>query len=308
MALHTNNTDDKKKKSPSHSEKRPLKSGKVKGPMGVGRNPAESGSKTRESDQNDNSGVARTSADGGSSSSYNLSSAPSSQQMSEPQEPKERLPERTSMESEALQVVESKRKRKESEIKHELESGQTIALSESTGSEPWEPSEQVKADTEISKPQAKPSPPQKETPKPEASDMEESTSEDIKRKGAKKMSRQKFVKGISAEEKLKLDNVSPSEELKSRIAESALGFWDTITPGDEIKDEVAEILLKIIPTGEQVASFTPSMDQINKIATGLTKGISTDSISLDKILEQIPDPDIRQQIRMAVSKLKKDTP
>lgn len=301
MANEHNKTEDKKATSIHNSRKQPLKSGQVKGPMGIGKKKEPSTratvkepAKGKTSPEHD-PGVSKISADGvakkqGSSAS-NLSPAPSLQDDSMvDKHPKERLPERTSKESEALRIVESKRKRKEAQVQHEMASGEPINLSESTQTEMRGMENSASTQKQVSQPDKT-----KEPGRP-SENKDKSSSQDTSQEGSKKMSRQKFVKGISAEEKLKLDNVSPSQELQSRVADTTKGLWEALDPGQEIKDEIAEILLQVIPSKEKLASSTPSKEEMKKIAEVIS-GMFEKGRNMDEILAAIPNEKIREQIR-----------
>lgn len=317
MATQHNNTEDKKPTSISSSRKQPLKSGKVKGPMGVGRKrkpktraTVKEPSKGKTSLPEQASEVSRTSADGAAekheSNGSNLSPAPSLENRVINNQPKERLPERTTKESEALRIVESKRTQKETQAQHELASGEPIELSESTQTEMRGMENQTAADQESASTKSNLKTDKTEEPDEASKNKEESMAEDTSMKGAKKMSRQKFVKGISAEEKLKLDNVSPSQELKNRITDATSGLRDALEPGQEIKDQIAELLLQVIPSQENVPSSTLSKQQMDKI-TETISSMFNNGLSMDEILAMIPNENIREQLREVINRTRKNT-
>lgn len=298
MTNKHNKSQDKIATSIPKSKKQPLKSGKVKGPMGIGekqkpsiratvKEPAKA--KVSHGQDPDVSTVSAGSAmKKQERNTSRLSPAPSWN---------DRLPERTSKKSEALQVMETKRKRKEAQRQHDMTSGDPINLSQTTQTEMQEKEQTTHTDHNTNNPKYN-SNYKKESDK-STQEKNASISKETGDLGAKKMSRKKHVKGISAEEKLKLDNVSPSQELEDRVTQNAKGLWEALDPGEQTKDELAKILLKVIPTNQQLAASTPSKEELKAIAERISDIFDRDA-NMDEILALIPNEKIRKQVRALI--------
>ena len=209
----------------------------------------------------------------------------------------DRLPERTSKVTEALWVVESKRQQKEAQTRHEMASGDPINLSENTQTQMREMKRSAHADHNSSSPTSDSN--KKEESNQASEDKDDSSSQDTKELGSKKMSRQKPMKGISAQEKLKLDNVSPSQELQDRVSQTTKGLWEALVPGEQSKDELAKILLQIIPSSQQLASSTPSKEELKSMAERISSMFDRGT-NMDEILALIPNEKIREQVRALI--------
>lgn len=295
MANENNKTKERKATSIPKAKKQPLRSGKVKGPMGIGKKQRPSTRATVKEPAKgkvspaQNPEVSKVSAGSDmeiqDNNTSKLSPAPSWH---------DQLPERTSNDSEALRVMESKRQRKESQTRHEMASGEPINLSENTQSQNQEMDAKTQADQSSTRSASESD--KKKEPSKAPQEKDDSPSQGTSGLGSKKMSRQKFVKGISAEEKLKLDNVSPSQELQNRITQTTKALWEAASPKEQTKDELAKILLEVIPSSQQLASSTPSKEELKSLAERIGSMFEKGA-NLDEILALIPNEKIREQIQ-----------
>ena len=264
--------DNKYPKSPSSpgtDKNDPKKSGSVKGPKGVGSPASSSGGRVKES----------ASGNQKVEDKREISATPAGGTIEEPtQEP-------TSKTEEPLKLKPSKRDQKTSEKARELKSGEPIALSDSQ-------KEQEQASM---------------TKKDYADQHKEPEEEQPVRKAAQKMSRRKQISGISAEEKLKLSNSSPSQQLRDRLKGSANELFDTLKPNEELQDELAKLLLQLVPSSDHIKSSVPSQDHLTKVVRMMNEQLAKGKDELDELLGQIQDEELRQKITAAIRKSRRDT-
>ncbi len=272
MAMDQENKFPKSSSTPESGQNEPKKSGSVKGPMGVGSPASSSGGRVTKQDPHD-----RMPED-----KREISATPAGGTMEEPaQEPDSA----SSTSQEPLKLKPSKRDQKTQEKPRELASGDPIEL-------PDRKKEQG--------PEGKA---EKEAPAQQQAPEEEPPA----RKAAKKMSRRKHVPGISAEEKLKLGNSSPTEQLKDRVKDSTKELFDAVKPQEELQDELAKLLLQLVPSSEHIKSAVPSQDQLTKVVRMVNEKLSEGRDNLDQLLNQIQDVELREQIRAAIRKQRRGT-
>ena len=75
-----------------------------------------------------------------------------------------------------------------------------------------------------------------------------------KKAPAKKMSRQKTPPGVSAEEKMKLPNTSPTDDLKDTAMEAGKDLADKLTPDEKTRKDLEKKAKDIIPDADEVKS------------------------------------------------------
>ena len=115
--------------------------------------------------------------------------------------------------------------------------------------------------------------------------MVKETENSIEKKSpAKKMSRQKTPEGISAEEKMKLPNTSPIDDLKETAMETGKDLVDKLTPGEKTKKDLEQKAKDIIPNAEEIKAAAekardfveeaiPSKEQIVTTAEDAEKAV-----------------------------------
>ena len=123
------------------------------------------------------------------------------------------------------------------------------------------------------------------------------TSEETKEtKGpAKKMSRRKVDKSISAEEKAKQPNTSPTEDLKDTAKKTAKDLADQVLPDEKTRDEF----------GAMAKSMLPDQDDIKDTAEKIAKNVAPDSDIVDKAMEKVmPGDKTKEKTKEAAGKAK----
>ena len=110
--------------------------------------------------------------------------------------------------------------------------------------------------------------------------------------GAKKMPRRKPEPGISAEEKMKLPNTSPTEDLKKTAKKTGKDLADKLTPDEQTKRDLEEKAKDLIPDPEEVR------DTAAKIAGKIAPGVAKAKDFVEKL---IPD---QEDIAKATEKAK----
>ena len=113
------------------------------------------------------------------------------------------------------------------------------------------------------------------------------------KKPAKKMTRPKAVPGISAEEKMKLPNTSPSDDLKDAAKETAEGLRDKLTPDEKTKRDLEEKAREYIPDSEDIKGVAGSIAE--KLMEGTEKA--------KKFVEDITPS--QEEVTAAAAKVKK---
>ena len=104
---------------------------------------------------------------------------------------------------------------------------------------------------------------------------------------AKKMARRKIEEGVSAEEKMKMPNTSPNEDLKDTAKATLENLKNTVLPDEKTQKELKKKAKEILPDQEEVKKTA------QKIA-----GNATDTDKLNKAIEKIiPDEKVREKIK-----------
>ena len=113
------------------------------------------------------------------------------------------------------------------------------------------------------------------------------------KKPPKKMTRTKKVPGISAEEKMKLPNTSPSQDLKNTAKETADNIKETITPKDSTKKDLEKKAKDLIPDPKDLKAAAGNLAE---------KVIPAAQKAKEKVEEILPD---KEEITAAAQKAKK---
>lgn len=272
------------------------KSGKVKGPMGVGgtRKPSTS-AEIREPSKITQSPKGRF-EDSETEKKDTLPTATENESITSKisnSTPRKGLPEKTSTTEEHLVVrTDSKHSVSTEKASKEKKSGMKpkdtnpIILEESSlTAKKTKPTTEVKepSNTAEEKKNRKPA-----TRKPDSRSKKqvgktETGEEKEQKKPAKKMSRRKEVKGISAEEKVKLPNTSTSEDISEAITSTAQQLIDSVIPDKSTQEDLKRA----------VKSALPDQDDLKKTAEDLSKNLIPDADSLNKIADKIlPDNEL----------------
>lgn len=271
MAMDQDKKYSESSSFPKSDQNEPQKSGSVKGPMGVGSPASSSGGRVQKQDDD------RMPED-----KREISATPAGGTIEEPaQEPSSF----SSKPQEPLKLKPSKRDQKTSEKSRELQSGDPIELPDSKK----EQETAFKAEGETQK------------------EHEEPKEEQPAGKAAKKMSRRKVIPGISAEEKLKLGNASPTQQLKDRLTGSTKEIFEAVKPSEELQDELAKLLLQLVPSSDHIKSTVPSQDKLTKAVRMLNEQLAKGKDNLDQLIDQIQDVELREQIRSAIRRQRKGT-
>ncbi|WP_438865928.1 1,4-alpha-glucan branching protein GlgB [Salinimicrobium oceani] len=125
--------------------------------------------------------------------------------------------------------------------------------------------------------------------KKEDKEIKDQTQEEDRRP-AKKMSRQKSVPGISAEEKMKLPNTSPSDDLKRTAKETAEGIKEKLSPDEQTKRDLEQMAKDYVPSAESIKDtaqkiadrFIPDPAK----AKEMVEGIIPDKDTIDSVTEK----------------------
>lgn len=273
--MDQDNKFPKSSPTPGSDKNNPKKSGSVKGPMGVG-SPASSSGGRVEKQQND---------DRSPEDKREISATPAGGTLEEPAQDSS---SQTSKSQEPLKLKPSKKDQKTTEKPREMASGDPIEL----------------PDPKLEQEQAFEAKGVAQQEEEETREQEEQPA----RKAAKKMSRRKHVPGISAEEKLKLGNTSPTQQLKDRLKGSTKELFNAVKPGEELQDELAKLLLQLVPATEHIKSTVPSQERLTKVVRMLNQQLAKGKEDLDQLLDQIQDVELREQIRAAIRRQRKGTP
>ena len=114
------------------------------------------------------------------------------------------------------------------------------------------------------------------------------------RKPAKKMSRTKTRPGISAEEKMKMPNSSPGDELKKAARSARKAVSEKLTPDQETRQKLEEKAREMIPDPEELKGMAGSMAE--KVIEGSEK-------AKEYLKEILPDEDeIKKEAQEVMNK------
>lgn len=246
----------KVKKVSEKTTKGPLKSGRVKGPMGVGK-----GKKTTpvEKDQIENpQGLASKNID----------------------------PETASPKTQKQELLKA-----HEEIKN-LPGPEKKAPETSSGSEKKSSGKDLKetakkpAVSKKAKPRKEPAAHASKKGIKKASEEKKTPSEEkIIKPAAKKMFRKKADKEISAEEKMKLPNTSTTEDLKEMAKDTAKDLANKFLPDEESRDQIKEVAKSVLPDQEDV----------KKSLKTFTKKVAPDPNQIKEVVDKIlPDEEMEE--------------
>ncbi|MFD2518728.1 1,4-alpha-glucan branching protein GlgB [Salinimicrobium flavum] len=113
------------------------------------------------------------------------------------------------------------------------------------------------------------------------------------KKQPKKMSRQRMDPSISAEEKMKLPNTTPSEDLKETAETTARDIADKVLPDEKTRQDLEKMAKDLIPDADRVK------ESAEKITEKLASGPEKAKELLNKV---IPDP---EEVSETVKKVKR---
>ena len=132
---------------------------------------------------------------------------------------------------------------------------------------------------------------------------ETGSTEDIKKKQEpKKMPRRKPEPGISAEEKMKLPNTSPTDDMKETAKKTGKKLADSLTPDEETKRDLQEKAKDLIPDPEDIK------DTAAKIASKIAPGIAKAKDFVENIIPDQEDvSEAKEKAKEAVNKATGET-
>lgn len=305
MAKKKENNTDKEKTTPKKSisakreaSKEPQKSGEVKGPMGVGAEKSEekkSGSKKSTSKKSTAKEPATSKKTGGKQKTTAKISEP---EKSLPK-PKKALPETGTKTTDGGPSGTGKTTKKGvSAPKKEGTAKKATKFHDPITDEEL-PDVAAPASKRTGESMEKSSEPEKKK-KTTRAKAPKKASEKTERKQPKKMARQKTDPAISAEEKMKLPNTSPKEDLKDMAESTLKDLADKLTPDERSTREWEEMARKLFPDTEDVKGAVEKFSDIL---------VNTPEKAREMMEQYLPDQaDLAAAVEKAKTAAKKATP